>query len=108
MAFQRVRDGEYPGTTLPVFKVYDADEYNDVSVRNPRPVGEVWGVGVKGVTGEWISTGVGFQRSAAAVVQGYSKNHRSCLLAATETQHALWSPPFPLGSRLGEPAANTG
>jgi len=58
MAYQLVHDGNYPGTDLPVYKVFDADEYNDTSVKYPRPVGEVWGVGVKGVTGKFIPTGV--------------------------------------------------
>lgn len=57
MAYQMVRDGDYEGTDLPVFKVFDADEYNDVTVKHPRPVGEVWGVGVKGVTGKFVPTG---------------------------------------------------
>ncbi len=61
MAYQLVRDGEYPGTGLPVFKVYDADEYNDASIARPRHIGEVWGVGVKGVTGQFIPTGVRWQ-----------------------------------------------
>jgi hypothetical protein len=58
MAYQMVHDGNYPGTDLPVFKVFDADEYNDTSVKYPRLVGDVWGVGVKGVTGKFIPTGV--------------------------------------------------
>lgn len=58
MAYQLVRDGDYEDTGLPVFKVFDADEYNDLSVKNPRPVGEVWGTGVPGVTGKFVPTGV--------------------------------------------------
>ena len=58
MAYQMINDGNYPGTSLPVFKVYDADEYNDASVKHPRPIGEVWGVGVKGVTGRFVPTDV--------------------------------------------------
>lgn len=61
MAYQLVRDGDYPGSGLPVFKVFDAEEYNDTSVQHPRPIGEVWGTGVKGVTGRFIPTGVRWQ-----------------------------------------------
>lgn len=57
MPFQMIAAGSYPGTGLPVFKVYDAEEYQDVSIKDPRPVGEVWGVGVKGVTERFILTG---------------------------------------------------
>ena len=63
MPYQMVLDGEYPGTSLPVYKVYDADEYNDPSVSRPRPIGEVWGVGAKGVTEGFVPTGVRFQLS---------------------------------------------
>jgi hypothetical protein len=59
--YQMVRDGNYPGTDLPVFKVYDAEEYNDPTVQFPRSIGEVWGVGVKGVTGSFVPTGVRYQ-----------------------------------------------
>jgi len=59
--FQLAREGDYPGTGLPVYKVYDAEEYNDTSVRRPRVFGEVWGVGVRGVTGKFIPTGVRYQ-----------------------------------------------
>jgi len=58
MTYQMVRDGNYPGTDLPVFKVYDADEYQDTSVKYPRPIGEVWSVGVKGVVVGNVPTGV--------------------------------------------------
>lgn len=54
--YQMIADGNYPGTDLPVFKVFDADEYADVT-RTPRPVGEVWAVGVKGVSGKFVPTG---------------------------------------------------
>jgi len=57
MPYLLISDGESPVTGLPVFKVYDADEYEDASVRRPRPIGEVWGVGVRGVTGDFILTG---------------------------------------------------
>jgi hypothetical protein len=63
--YQLVHDGNYPGTTLPVFKVYDALDYNDITIKYPRPVGEVWGVGVKGVTGQWVPTGVRYQLSGS-------------------------------------------
>jgi hypothetical protein len=57
MAYQVIREEDYPTTGLPVFRVYDADEYQDVTVAHPRPVGEVWGVGVRGVTGKFVLTG---------------------------------------------------
>lgn len=63
MAYQMVLDGEYPETGLPVYKVYDADEYNDPSVIRPRAIGEVWGVGVKGAAAGFVPTGVRFQLS---------------------------------------------
>jgi hypothetical protein len=63
--FQLVRDGDYPGTGLPLYKVYDAAEYGDATVRRPRPLGEVWAVGVPGVTGKYVPTGVRFQRSGS-------------------------------------------
>jgi hypothetical protein len=59
--FQMVLDGTYPGTDLPVYKVYFADEYQDVTVRFPRSIGEVWAVGFKGVTGKYIADGVRYQ-----------------------------------------------
>lgn len=65
MAYQMIQDGEYPGTGLPVYKVYNADEYQDTSIASPRPIGEVWGVGVRGVTGQFIPTGVRFQLSGS-------------------------------------------
>lgn len=65
MPYETVRDGNHPGTGLPLFKVYDADEYQDVTVRYPRPVGEVWGVGVRGVTGRCVPTGVRWQLSGS-------------------------------------------
>jgi hypothetical protein len=63
--YQLVRDGDYEDTGLPVYKVYDAAEYQDTSVRHPRSVGEVWGVGVKGVTEGFIPTGVRYQASGS-------------------------------------------
>jgi hypothetical protein len=57
MAYQMIREEDYPTTGLPVYRVYDADEYQDVTVKRPLPVGEVWGVGVKGVTGRFVLTG---------------------------------------------------
>jgi hypothetical protein len=56
MPYQMMSSGTYPGTDLPAFQVFDAEEYNDTSKR-PQPIGEVWGVGVKGVTGRFILTG---------------------------------------------------
>jgi hypothetical protein len=63
MPYQLVQDGTYPGTDLPVFKVYDADEYQDPAVRDPRAIGEVWGTGVRGVTGQFVPAGVRWQIS---------------------------------------------
>lgn len=57
MPYQIIHEDYYPGTGLPVYRVYDADEYQDTTVKRLRPVGEVWGVGVKGVTGKFILTG---------------------------------------------------
>lgn len=65
MAYELVHDGNYPGTDLPVFKVFDADEYNNPTVRHPRPIGEVWGTGVAGVTGLSVPTGVRWQLSGS-------------------------------------------
>lgn len=65
MAYQLIRDGDYPGTDLPVFKVFDADEYNDPAVKQPRPIGEVWGTGVRGVSGHFIPTAVRWQLSGS-------------------------------------------
>lgn len=65
MAYQLVRDGNYPGTDLPLFKVYDADEYQDPTVRYPRPIGEVWGTGVAGVSGRFVPTGTQWQLSGS-------------------------------------------
>jgi hypothetical protein len=59
--YQLVQTGTYPGTDLPVYRVYDAEEYGDPTVRNPRPIGEVWAVGVPGVTGRHVPTGVRYQ-----------------------------------------------
>ena len=61
MSYQLVRAGSYPGTDLPVFKVYDADEYEDATIKHPRPIGEVWGVGVPGVAVQSLATGVRWQ-----------------------------------------------
>jgi hypothetical protein len=85
--FQLVRDGDYPGTGLPVFKVYDAEEYNDPGVRYPRPVGEVWGVGVRGVTGKFVPTGVRYQLAGSEAespvfpVGAYGTAARAMLMA---------------------------
>jgi hypothetical protein len=65
MAYEVIRDGNYPGTDLPVFKVFDADEYNDASVKHPRPIGEVWSTGEPGVTGQSVPTGVRWQLSGS-------------------------------------------
>jgi hypothetical protein len=65
MPYQLVRDDDYPGTGLPVYKVFDADEYQDVTVKHPRAIGEVWSVGVEGVCGKFIPTGVRFQLSGS-------------------------------------------
>jgi hypothetical protein len=62
MAYQLVRDGDYPGTDLPVFKVYDAED-----VTAPA-IGEVWAVGVKGVTGRHIPTGVRWQLAGTGML----------------------------------------
>lgn len=59
MAYELVLDGEYPGTGLPVYKVYPAGD------PKARAIGEVWGVGVKGVTGLFVPTGVRFQLSGS-------------------------------------------
>jgi hypothetical protein len=56
---------DHAGTGLPVYEVYDADEFGDAIVRHPRAVGEVWGVGVKGVTGTFVPTGVRYQLAAS-------------------------------------------
>lgn len=59
MPYQMVRDADYPGTGLPVYKVYDAEDYDNPMVQHPRPIGEVWGTGVAGVVpGKFIPTGV--------------------------------------------------
>jgi hypothetical protein len=65
MPYQMINDGNYPGTDLPVFKVFDADEYNDTEVRHPRPIGEVWSIGARGVTGRFVPTGVRWQLSGS-------------------------------------------
>lgn len=57
MPYQMIREGDHSATGLPVFRVYDAQEYQDVTVERPRPVGEVWGTGVAGVTGRHALTG---------------------------------------------------
>jgi len=61
MAYQLARQGNYPGTDLPVFKVFDAEEYNDITIANPRSIGEVWAIGVQGVSGRWLPTGTRWQ-----------------------------------------------
>lgn len=61
MAYELVRDGDYPGTDLPVFKVFPADD------PKAPAIGEVWGVGTKGVTGRFVPTGVRWQLSRAAM-----------------------------------------
>lgn len=67
MPFQLVREGVYPGTDLPFYRVYDADEYQDVTVKHPRAIGEVWGVGIVGVTGRFIPTGVRYSLTGSEV-----------------------------------------
>jgi hypothetical protein len=62
MSYLMTRAGDYPGTDLPTYQVWDAEEYNDTS-RTPRPIGEVWAVGSRGVTGRYIPTGVRWQLS---------------------------------------------
>lgn len=58
-----VRSGSYPGTDLPTFDVFDADEYENASIRRPLKLGEVWAVGVPGVVpGRYIPTGVRWSR----------------------------------------------
>jgi hypothetical protein len=64
MSYQMQRAEDYPGTGLPVYQVFDAEEYADTS-RRPRPIGEVWGVGSAGVTGRYIPTGVRWQLSGS-------------------------------------------
>ena len=61
MPYQMVRCGEYPGTNLPLFRVFDAEEYNDASVKNPQAIGEVWSTGVRGVLDTFVPTGVRWQ-----------------------------------------------
>ena len=56
MSYRLIETGTYPTTDLPVYHVFDADEYADVTC-TPRPIGEVWAVGVRGVTGRYIPTG---------------------------------------------------
>lgn len=53
--YELVRHGDYPGTDLPNYGVYPAND--------PKApfIGEVWAIGVKGVTGQWIPTGVRYQ-----------------------------------------------
>jgi hypothetical protein len=67
MPYVIMRDADYPGTGLPVYKVYDAEEYNDVS-RTPRPIGEVWLTGIKGVTGDYMPTGVRWQLAGTGML----------------------------------------
>jgi hypothetical protein len=44
-------------TGLPEYWYFDAEEYNDTSIRNLRPVGKMWITGVSGVTGKYMPTG---------------------------------------------------
>lgn len=46
-----VRADNYPGTQLPTFDVFDAEEYNDPTLRNVRPIGSVWAVGNRVIEG---------------------------------------------------------
>ena len=55
MAYQLLRIGDYPGTDLPLFGVFPAEDPKS------HHIGEVWAVGVKGVAGKWIPTGVRYQ-----------------------------------------------
>lgn len=57
MPYRIIPAGTYPVTDLPTYDIYDADEYEDKTIRRPRPIGSVWGVGVKGVTGKYLPTG---------------------------------------------------
>jgi len=59
MAYELVRDGDYPGTDLPVYKVYPAGD------PKARAIGEVWETGVRGVSGRFIPTGTRFQLSGS-------------------------------------------
>lgn len=53
--YQLLRIGDYPETDLPLFGVFPADDPQS------HYIGEVWSVGVKGVTAKWIPTGVRYQ-----------------------------------------------
>lgn len=68
MNYQLVLAGNYPNTNLPVYRVFDAGEYNDPAVRYPRAIGTVWAVGVPGVSDTWVHTGVRWQLTGACDV----------------------------------------
>jgi hypothetical protein len=67
MPYRLVQDATYPGTNLPVWHVYDADSY-DKPGSCPRPIGEVWATGVRGVTGTWIPTGCKWQLAGTGML----------------------------------------
>lgn len=90
--FQMAEYGTYNGTDLPIYRVFDAKEYNDPTIRRPFYIGEVWGVGVKGVSGKWVPTGVRWQltgsddecellpagayaKAARMMIEAYSAKH---------------------------------
>ncbi len=56
MPYRLIETGTYPETGLPVYRVYDAEEYADVTC-TPRHIGEVWATGTRGVLGAYIPTG---------------------------------------------------
>jgi hypothetical protein len=70
MPYQLIEWDTYPTTGLPIYRVYDADEYQDPAIAHPRPIGEAWGVGVRGVTGRYLQTGVRWQLAGAGLVEG--------------------------------------
>lgn len=68
MPYQMIHEDDYPGSGFPIYRVYDAEEYQDASVRSPRPIGEVWGVGIRGVSGIWLQTGVRWQLAGTGML----------------------------------------
>lgn len=61
--FKLIANGTYPGTNLPTFRVFDAEEYDDVTVARPRVIGEVWAVSQHGHPS--VPTGVRYQLSGS-------------------------------------------
>ncbi len=53
-------------TGLPGYHVFDAEEYNDPTIRNLRPVGEVWITGTPAATG-YMPTGWRWQLSGTGM-----------------------------------------